>query len=70
MSYIKCPTCQKDISNRTTFFDEKKREIDLMDIDDDVKNKKITELYEKLKFTRYCCNTRFVMRKEMIDIIL
>ena len=70
MNYLKCPSCGNLISNRVIIMKEKYDEIENnLDLTDDEKQQKRTDVINSMKLKRYCCKSRIMTIANLIDVI-
>ena len=69
MLYMKCPTCKELLGNKQIPYEVGIRKIcDDPNLSDEEKLKQENDLVVKLHLN-YCCNTRLITYKKLIDII-
>lgn len=70
MDYIKCPTCNRLIADKTLVYDKGMKEIyENPNIPKDKRYLEEMKLVDSLKMKNYCCKMRLITRINLIDIV-
>lgn len=71
MLYMSCPTCGFFLGQITIEYEEKKTKIcENPSLQQEEKDKQLSQLLKSLKLRNYCCKMRVMSYKKLVEIIL
>lgn len=73
MLYLKCPSCKKNLGDKQiqyeTILNRICKDEEMGNISTEEANKLKSKLILSFEFERYCCNTRIMTYKQLINIV-